>query len=163
MIREKAMAKNTTAERHFNAIADGRVTKSNVIGIRKAINHVERIRAGYSGNRSSVTPDEAAWLERALADREPHVVGELHESGLKLLRSPRYRKRWNEAQAGIISRLDHFALVRFDRMGRNGTHAIPVYRAVAATGQSFLFRNIPWQTAYYEGEESGPVVVGEGG
>src|SRR3954470_14334187 len=94
---EIIVAKSTTAERHFNAIADGRVTKSNVIGIRKAINHVERLRAGYSGNRSSVTPDQAAWLERALADREPHVVGELHESGLKLLRSPRYRKRWNEA------------------------------------------------------------------
>lgn len=100
----------TTAERHFNAIADGRVTKSNVIGIRK------------------------------------------------LLRSPRYRKRWNERQRGIIERLDHFKLVRFDLVGG---HAIPVYRAVATTGQSFLFRNVPWQTAYYSGEQSGPIDTGE--
>lgn len=150
----------TAAERHLKAIAAGEVTKSNVIGIRKAINHVERLRAGWSGNRSNVTSAEVDAIEEALRQREPCVVGELHESGLKLLRSPRWRKRWNERQRGIIERLDHFALVRFDRIER-GTHAIPVYRAIATTGQSFLFRNIPWQTAYYEGEESGPVVVGE--
>lgn len=150
-----------TFKKHLAVIQAGEVTKTNVIGIRKAINHVERLRAGWSGNRSSVAPHEADALEVALAQREPRVLGELHDSGLKLLRSPRWRKRWNERQAGIIERLDHFNLVRFDRIGANGGQAIPVYRAVATTGQSFLFRNIPWQTAYYAGEQSGPVDMGE--
>jgi hypothetical protein len=151
----------TAFQKHLAAIEAGEVTKTNVIGIRKAINHVERLRAGWSGNRSSVAPHEADALEVALAQREPRVLGELHDSGLKLLRSPRWRKRWNERQAGIIERLDHFNLVRFDRIGANSVQAIPVYRAVATTGQSFLFRNIPWQSAYYAGEQSGPVDVGE--
>lgn len=150
-----------TFKKHLAAIEAGEVTKTNVIGIRKAINHVERLRAGWSGNRSNVAPHEADALEVALAQREPRVLGELHDSGLKLLRSPRWRKRWNERQAGIIERLDHFSLVRFDRIGASGIQAIPVYRAVATTGQSFLFRNIPWQTAYYAGEETGPVDIGE--
>lgn len=150
-----------TAERHMAAIQSGEVTKTNVIGIRKAVNHAERLRAGFTGNRSAVTIPEANALETALEHREPRVVGELHESGLVVLRSPRWRKRWNEKQAGIIERLDHFKLARFDRIGSRGAHAVPVYRAVDVTGQSFLFRNVPWQSAHYSGEESGPVVVEE--
>lgn len=149
-----------TAERHMAAIQSGEVTKTNVIGIRKAVNHAARLRAGWSA-RSAVTIPEANALETALEHHEPRVVGELHESGLAVLRSPRWRKRWNEKQAGIIERLDHFKLARFDRIGSRGAHAVPVYRAVDVTGQSFLFRNVPWQTAYYSGEESGPVVVEE--
>jgi hypothetical protein len=38
---------------------------------------------------------------------------------------------------------------------------VPVYRAIDGAGRSFTFRNIPWQTAYYSGGESGPVVLGE--
>lgn len=141
------------------AIEAGTVTKTNVIGIRKAINHVERLRAGWSGNRSNVTPEEADTLEEALRRHEPRVVGELHESGLKLLRSPRWRKRWNERQAAIIEHLDRFALVRFDRIGQ--TNAVPVYRAISNDRGSFLFRNVPWQTANYTGEPSGPIDMGE--
>lgn len=150
-----------TAKKHFDAINGGAVTKTNVIGIRKALNHVERLRAGWSGNRSNVTPEEADAIEYALRLHEPHVTGALHESGLKLLRSPRWRKRFNERQHGIISRLDHFKLVRFDRLGRSCT-TVPVYRAVDVTGQSFLFRNVPWQSAMHTGEPSGPIDMGDG-
>jgi hypothetical protein len=82
----------------------------------------------------------------------------LHESGLKLLHSRRWRKRFGASQLAVIDRLDHFRLVGFDRIGPQGSHGIPIYRAVAVDGDSFLFRNLPWQTAVQYGEETGPVV-----
>lgn len=159
MIRKPGRDGKSAAQRHLNAIERGEVTKTNVIGIRKALNHVERLRAGWPGNRSSVTPAEADVLEAALARLQPTVTGELHESGLKVLRSPRYSKRWNDRQAAIIERLDRFALVRFDRIGDAQT--VPVYRAISNDRGTFLFRNIPWQSTYYRGEQSGPVVLTE--
>lgn len=163
----------TTAQKHLDAIASGTVTKTNIIGIRKAINHVERLRAGWSGNRSSVTPAEADAMEKALGEVRPVVAGELHESGLKVLRSPRYAKRWKPWQREAIDALDHFRLIRFDRIGRHGEHAVPVYEVWAkippkgdaldsGSYQAFSFRNIPWQSAMHMGEESGPVVVRSG-
>lgn len=155
------MTRKTTAQRHLDAIAGGTVTRTNIIGIRKAINHVERLRAGWSGNRSNVTPEEADAIEAALAKREPAVLGELHDTGLKILRSRRWHRRFNDAQRAIID-APHvlFSLVRFDRIGNKGTHAVPVYRASGFAG-NFLFRNVSWQSAEYLGEESGPVVVEE--
>lgn len=160
MTRKPGRDGMTAAQRHLAAIAFGAVTKSNVIGIRKAINHVERLRAGWSGNRSNVTPAEADAIEAALADREPAIADTaLHNSGLKLLRSPRWRKRFSEEQLAIINdRHVLFSLVRFDRIGPRGMYAVPVYRA-ASFGGSFLFRNIPWQSASAYGEESGPTIV----
>jgi hypothetical protein len=149
-----------TFQRHMAALQAGQVTKTNVIGLRKAINAHEI----YNGRGTAVTFNELDALETQLSNRSPDVTGELHESGLKVLRSPRYAKRWSEAQRAIIDRLEKFQLVRFDRIGSNRRwQAVPVYRAVASTGQSFCFRNIPWQTAYYMGEESGPVAVEEYG
>jgi hypothetical protein len=144
--------------RHLAAVQAGTVTKTNVIGIRKAINELER----NAWNPPAMI-DAQFELEQAIAERRPTVAGELHESGLKVLRNPRYAKRWNEREAGIISRLHHFELVRFDRVGPRGRYGMPVYRAVDATGQGFAFRNIPWQTAYYAGLEDGPRVVSERG
>lgn len=135
-----------TLERHVAAIQAGSITKTNVIGIRKIINAMEK---GWRSQRGILwDTDEVFELEQLLQDREPHVVGELHDTGVKLLRSPRYAKRWNEKQAGIIARLHHFSLVRFDRIKPRGYGwiSVPVYRAVDATGQNFLFRNIPWQS-----------------
>jgi hypothetical protein len=148
----------STAKKHLDAIASGRVTKSNVIGIRKAINHVERLRAGWSGNRSNVTPEQCDEIEAALERRQPLVIGELHESGLALLRSKRYAKRLAN-YVDVIGNLKAFHLVRFDRIGRDGSHAVPVYRATAGGENFFYFRNVPWQTAWTSGEESGPVIV----
>lgn len=149
--------------KHMAAIKGGTVTKTNVIGIRKAINHAERLRAGYTGNRSNATVAEVDAIEAALAAREPIVTGELHESGLKVLRNPRYAKRFDSAQRAIIEASDaFFQLVRFDLVD-NGMHAVPVYRIIAKGG-NFLFRNVSWQTAAYTRDDdviSGPVVVSE--
>lgn len=153
----------STYKKHMAAIMAGTVTKSNVIGIRKAINARWRIDRNYSGSMTAPVwsrPDLNA-LERTLEAKEPRVDRTLHENGLAILRSPRWRSRFNEKQAGIIERLDCFRLVRFDRIGHEGSHCVPVYRAQDVTGQSFLFRNIPWQSAVYGGMESGPTVVEE--
>ena len=154
---------SATFQKHLNAIERGEVTKTNIIGMRKAINAAKRKHDGLSTSRTAprVSFLETLAMRRRLKEREPQVMGDLHDSGTKLLRSSRYKKRWNEKQAGIIERLDHFKLIGFDMIGHRGAHTVPVYRAVDVTGQSFLFRNIPWQTAYYLGEESGPVVVEE--
>lgn len=164
----------TAAQRHLAAISAGTVTKTNVIGIRKAINHIERIGRGWSGNRSNVTIDEVFEIEQALHDAPPLVTGGLHATGLKQLRDPRYAKRFNETQRGIIERDDAtFSLVRYDRIGRQGMYAVPVYRMAAprgyherpngagwTTGGEFLFRNIPWQAVFGSEEyQSGPEVM----
>lgn len=153
----------STYAKHLAAVMAGRVTKSNVIGIRKAINAAWRKTRGYS--ISSTAPNwsanDIAALESALSLREPLVTGELHASGMKLLQSRRYRKRWNERTAFIISTLNRFHLVGFHRIGRDGSHCVPLYRACSTSRQSFEFINIPWQTADAFGEPSGPQIRGE--
>ena len=148
----------TTFERHATAIRSGKVTKTNVIGIRKAINHAWRLANGYDGNRCNVSEGEADTLESLLKECEPIVTGDLVLGGLAILQSKRWRKRF-ENVADIAADVDVFKLVRFDRIGRDGSHCTPVYRVVGCNGDSFLFRNIPWQTALYSGDESGPVVL----
>lgn len=140
-------------ERHTAAVNAGTVDKTNVIGIRKAVNAME------SGNWPAAMVDAQFELERAIAERRPTVTGSLHDTGLKVLRNRRYAKRWNEFQASVIADVDHFELIRFDRIGRR--YSVPVYRVVSSDGRSFAFRNIPWQTAYYGGFDDGPRVVPE--
>jgi hypothetical protein len=144
--------------RHMAAVNAGTVTKTNVIGIRKAINEMER----NAWNPAEMV-DALFELESAIREQRPVVTGPLHESGLKVLRNPRYAKRWTPMEDCTIRSLSHFELVRFDRVGPHGRYAIPVYRAVATDGRSFAFRNIPWQTAYYSGLDDGPRVVPERG
>jgi hypothetical protein len=139
--------------RHTAAVQSGRVEKTNIIGIRKAINAMEH------GGWPAAMIDAQFELEQAIAERRPVVVGSLHDSGLKVLRNPRYAKRWTPAQLQIIACADHFELLRFDRVGRR--YSVPVYRVVSHDGQSFAFRNIPWQTAYYAGLDDGPRVMSE--
>lgn len=132
-----------TAKRHMKAILSGKVEKTNVIGLRKAFNHQARIDYGLSGNRCNVTGDEVQALENALATQKPVVKGELHDSGVKLLRNRRYKNRWSEFQAEVIANLDHFRLIGFDWI--DNFHSVPVYKAVARDGRAFKFRNIAWQ------------------
>ena len=136
-----------TGKRHMGAILADAVTKSNVIGLRKALNAQWRKDRGYSVSRTS--PKVAAWevaeLEEALASRKPRVVGELHASGVKLLQSKRYRKRLAPV-ADIIANLDHFRLVGFEETGNHGGGNVPLYQAVASDGRNFTFRNVPWQS-----------------
>jgi len=152
------MSRASAVQRHRLAIASGIVTKTNVIGIRMAANHVARIRAGWSGNRSNATPAEVDSIFAALAEKEPLVRGDLHASGVRIVKAKRWAKRFNAEQTQVIATLHGFRLVRFD--WTDESHCTPVFRAVGESG-SFLFRNVPWQTAAYSGGESGPVVVAE--
>lgn len=141
--------------RHMAAVQSGVVEKTNVIGIRKAINSMEQ------GRETDTTTQAIFQLEQAIAERRPTVAGALHDSGLKVLRNPRYAKRWTQRQQLTISNLDHFELLRFDRIGRGFRYSVPVYRAVSRSGGSFAFRNIPWQTAWTMNLDDGPRVVPE--
>lgn len=145
-----------TAKRHLDAIHAGRIEKSNMVGIRKILTHVDRLRHGYSGNRSNATPADADALEEALS-MGPAVVGELHTSGLETLRNPRYATRFTEEQRCIIeSSTATFRLIRFDRVRANRMVTVqPVYRITDAAGGYFVFRNIPWQSG-----GTGPEVQG---
>lgn len=140
--------------RHTAAVRSGKVEKTNIIGIRKAINAME------SGHWPAAMIDAQFELEEAIAECRPVVVGPLHDSGLKVLRNPRYAKRWTEAQREIIGNACEFRLLRFDRVGRR--YSVPVYQ-VSNGFHAFAFRNIPWQTAYYDGLDDGPRVVPERG
>lgn len=145
-----------TIARHLAAVQSGTIEKTNVIGIRKAINAMERNRT----NPAELI-DALFELTEAIGKHRPTVAGELHESGLKVLRNPRYAKRWTPMQDCTIRSLDYFQLIRFDWIGPRGDHVVPVYRAVATDGASFAFRNIPWQSAWSLGEKDGPRVVPE--
>ena len=129
---------------HLEAIKAGTVTKSNVIGLRKAMNANARRLARLSTSRTCprLTDSELATIERAIAQHEPRVEGELHDSGLARLRDKRYAKRL-EPVADIIAGLESFHLVAFDWI--DDLHATPVYRA-RGNGRSFLFRNVAWQS-----------------
>ena len=151
---------NATLQKHLDAIRAGTITKTNVIGIRKLLNLQARRSGGWSvpAYFDAISAGELAGLERELGDREPRVAGELHESGLKVLRNRRYAKRWTEHEQKIIDTISHFRLVEFQRIGRG--YAVPVYRAWSADYGSFLFRNVPWQTAWtMDDVEDGPRVV----
>lgn len=139
---------------HLAAIESGRVTKSNVIGLRKALNADARRDAGYSV--SSVAPKLSGHELRrtidALTEHHPTVLGELHDSGVKLLRSPRYAKRLASVRSIIESRSIRFDLVRFHWI--DALHVVPVYRCISFAG-SFTFYNVPWQSG-----GNGPEIVG---
>lgn len=145
----------TAMKRHFMAIACGNVTKTNVIGLRKACNHVARLRQGWSGNRCAATPDEVAGAMRALEANKPLVRGDLHASGLKLLTDRRYKKRL-EHVADRIATLHGFSLVGFHEYA--ACTFAPVYMACSDRGY-FRFYNVPWQAALACNIEGGPHIL----
>lgn len=143
-----------TFERHLAAINSGSITKTTVIGLRKALNAKARRERGYSVSRSApnIANLEAAKLFEALASKEPVVTGDLHASGLKVLQNPRYKKRLANV-ANIVANIKEFRLVTFHETKHVSLGATPVYRAVAPCG-SFLFKNVPWQSG-----GNGPEIV----
>lgn len=132
-----------TTKKHLTAIESGSVTKSNVIGLRKAFNHRARLAQGLSGNRCNVTRAEADSLSRALETNAPRVAGELDESGRKLLLSRRHAKRLAPV-ADILADLAGFRLVGF--YWTDSLHCTPIYRAESNDGRSFDFINQSWQS-----------------
>ena len=79
---------NPTTAKHLAAIRAGEVDRSNVNGIRKLLNGAARREAGYPVGMSTPkgTMEEADEVLAELEHRRPKVVGDLHETGLKLLR-----------------------------------------------------------------------------
>lgn len=149
------MVKKDPIAQHVAAIAAGEITKTNVIGMRKAINTATRLSQGWSVSRTApaVTTEDANRLEDLLSEHKPRVTGELHESGIKQLQAKRYRRQL-ESVADIVTDLDHFRLVGYDCRGRHGEYAVPVYRAYSRDGKSFPFVNVPWQSG-----GNGPEIV----
>jgi hypothetical protein len=143
MTRHKATC--ATLARHLTAINSGRVTRSNVIGMRNLINAAEKSADGWH-IRNAPSLEQIDELEKAIAAVHVEVIGELHDSGLVLLRNKRHAKLWNDTERAIIEKADHFRLTGFDRIGPREIHAVPVYRLYGAGLQSFTFRNIPWQS-----------------
>ena len=142
----------TTVEKHLAAINAGLVTKTNVIGLRKLINGMERMQHGWSVSPAlarSVDEFCALNVEEILELRKPLVGGELKDSGIALLQSKRYRKRLERVQPSI-RHIWSFQLIWFDRIGQRGEYAVPVYRCNFAAWDDrdgfFDFRNIPWQS-----------------
>lgn len=132
-----------TAKKHFDAINADCVTRSNVIGLRKAFNQDNRRSHGWSVAHTFTIPRaDIRALFGAICVRSPKIVGELHDSGLAVLRNKRYAKRL-AAYADIIAAIDHFRLIGFEQF--NGDNYFPIYRAITLDGRSITFYNIPWQ------------------
>lgn len=145
----------TTFDKHIAAITAGVVTKTNVIGLRKALNSDTRRTNGWSTSSTAPAVD-ANKIEQTmmlLSEKKPLVAGELHDTGLKQLRDRRYRRQL-EAVTDIIDNLTAFSLVGFEHYGRRGECAYPVFKASDHKGRSFTFINVPWQSG-----GKGPEVV----
>lgn len=137
----------STFDAHLAAIISGQVTKTNVIGIRKALNAETRRASGWKVGRTSPNVTEAQFeaLWDALREHKPIVIGELHKTGLTQIRNERYRRQLHSV-ADILPNVTRFRLVGFDAIGRRGECWVPVYRAETETGSGFRFVNVPWQS-----------------
>lgn len=135
--------------KHLAAIRSGLVSKTNVIGIRKACNAANRRAAGYSVSCTApkVTASEVWAALDLIRELRPRVDAALHASGAAILNSKRYAKRWGAHERAVIAGLSHFELAGFDCLpSPNDLQVSPVYRAVAKDGASFRFWNIAWQS-----------------
>lgn len=136
----------STYERHIAAIRHT-VTKSNIIGMRKAINAFERNRRGYS--IGATAPEWSYSMVRALhedtARYAPVITGDWHATGIATLQRAvkRYPDRFNAYCAAVVADIWYFRLVDWhcERLQH-----YPVIRAVARDGTHFDFYNIPWQS-----------------
>lgn len=147
---------------HLDAIAAGEVTKTNVIGLRKAVTTDAKERAGWRVSSTSlkdVSPRDLGAMLDALRDKRPRVTGGLHDSGVKQLQSRRYRKQL-EAAADVIADIQSFHLIGFEMIGHRGVYATPVYEARDRKCRAFAFINVPWQSGG-RGPEivAGPYVI----
>lgn len=151
------------ARMHLHDIEAGHIDKGNLIGIRKLFNANARDERGYSNSCTSprLKPGYVTAIARAIATHKPVADRALHLSGLAVLRNPRWRHRWSDAQRAIIDSLAEFRLTGFIMF--DCCH-YPVWRAVSESGDSFLFYNLPWQTVAYSRDPSlqnGPTIVTE--
>lgn len=147
-----------TYQRHLAAIEGDKITKSNIIGLRKAINADNRKLRNLSVSRvaPNVSHKQMLMLLTEINKRQPLVVGELHDSGVKLLRKPRYAKRFKGKARRVVDTLKEFRLVGFMQVHHpySCTNVVPMFRAVGAKGESFVFHNTAWQSG-----GNGPEIV----
>lgn len=71
-----------TFEKHLADIRSGEITKTNVIGIRKALNEYESRRYSRSSTAPQWTLEQVDTIKRAIDLHKPLVTGELHTSGI---------------------------------------------------------------------------------
>lgn len=138
----------TTFDDHLEALRAGKITRRNVIGLRKALNADARRMNGWGVSQTApkATPDQIETaLEIITGKHSPIIIGELHESGVAQLQARRYRKQL-EHVADIVADVARFRLVDFEMRGRYGDYAVPVYRAETIDGRAFDFVNVPWQS-----------------
>jgi uncharacterized protein YcfJ len=156
LTKEHKARSGSAMQRHIAAIESGNVTKTNVIGLRKAVNHVARLAGGWSGNRSNATREEVNVALATLERCKPMVRGDLHASGVRLITDKRYKTRL-ESVADKIAALQGFSLVGFEEV--RDCQYVPVYLAYGNAG-TFRFYSVPWQSALAYGLESGPQLMG---
>lgn len=132
-------------QKHIEAVKSGYVTRTNVIGIRKALNAYERIKRGYSVSMTQpeMSDSELLQLSAALRDCEPVVTGQLVETGIRVLNNKRYRRQL-ERVSDILPDIKQFRLIGFEYSGQ--CQLTPKYRAIAGNGDSFGFINPSWQS-----------------
>lgn len=146
------MAKKLSAlQRHMATIKTGEVTKTEVIGIRKAMNAFNL--DSERGKESNVSFRELEQISELLWNIRPIVKGDLHDSGVELLQRKRYRRQL-ESVAEIVADISHFRLIGYHEDGGRVLKAYPVYRCFDHKGKSFPFYVIPWQS-----NGNGPVVA----
>lgn len=154
----KKESRDRTFERHMKAIKSGTIDKTTVIGMRKALNAIEKAdRFGGSwANPKGMTAEQVCELHIAIQHIKPMIAkdSDLHKSGVKVLQSKRYRKRIAQTALAseIVATIERFELVDFEMY--DDVHFTPVYRVTGANGNRFRFRNVPWQAG-----GNGPEVV----
>lgn len=146
------MAKKLSAlQRHMATIKTGEITKTEVIGIRKAMNAYELDISRHW--KSDIDNKELTRCLELLAEVKPLVKGDLHDSGKELLQRKRYRRHL-ESVAEIVEDISHFRLVGYEQRGQHVLKAFPVYRCYNHKGKSFPFYVVPWQSG-----GNGPVIA----
>ena len=135
-----------TFDAHIAAIRSGSITRTTVIGVRKAITACNKRRDGWGVSRTQadISPAQCDTACDELRRVRPVVCDELHESGLAQLRNRRYRRQL-EAVADIIADIQSFHLIGFELIGHRGVYATPIYEARDSQCRAFSFINIPWQ------------------
>lgn len=127
---------------HLEQIKSGKVTRSNVIGIRKAYNAIEM--GGYrSITAPKMTSDELSEILTQLDRVRPLCKGELHDMGLKVIRNKRYKN----VLPVPGDEVDHFRLIGFEGFKSGNWKYTPEYSAHDKAGNLlFTFVNRSWQS-----------------
>lgn len=153
---------NKTFNRHLTAVTNGKISKSNIIGMRKGFNAWWRNSHGYSASMTAPqwTDGDAIALQRAIHRCQPVATGALHDDGLCKLRDRRNASLFNASQRHVISRLECFRLIDWRDTARGKFQ--PVWEAIAENGESFRFISLSWQFIAYSNDDTlKPIIIVE--